>query len=180
MANYKEIVTKAVIGKGKKTFTSTSDIVLEVVPTTILGCWVINHNFRGYKENDKIKIDGSYDINVWYSYDNNTKTDVVRKSNNYQEVVQLSKKEEVEGENEEIIVRSLKQPTVIQADIEGNKIVYTIEKELGIELVGNTKVKIVVDSLDDDDWDLLDEEEKLDKEVEEVIDNSVVEEFLQD
>lgn len=43
MANYKEIVTKAVIGKGKKTFTSTNDILLDVAPTTILGCWVINH-----------------------------------------------------------------------------------------------------------------------------------------
>ena len=175
MANYKEIVTKAVIGKGKKTFTSTNDIILDVAPTTILGCWVINHNFRGYKENDKIKIDGSYDINVWYSYDNNTKTDVVRKSNNYQEVVQLNKKEELDSDNEEIIVRSLKQPTVIQADIDDNKIIYTIEKELGIELVGNTKVKIVVDEEDDDDWDLLDEDNKLDKEVEEVIDNEVVE-----
>lgn len=178
MANYKEIVTKAVIGKGKKKFTSTNNIVSEVVPTTILGCWVINHNFKGYKENDKIKIDGSYDINVWYSYDNNTKTDVIRKTNTYQEVVQLNKKEEIDGENEEIIVRSLKQPTVIQADINNNAIVYTIEKELGIELVGNTKVKIVVDDKDEDDWDLLDEEEKLDTEVEQAIDNEVVEEFL--
>ena len=178
MPNYKEIVTKAVVAKGKKNFTSTNEIVLDVMPTTILGCWVINHNFKGYKENDKIRIDGSYDINVWYSYDNNTKTDVVRKSNSYQEVVQLSKKEELDGNDEEIIVRSLKQPTVIQATIDEKKIVYTIEKELGIELVGNTKVKIAVDSLDDDDWDLLDEEDKLESDVEKAIDNEVVEEFL--
>ena len=180
MSNYKEIVTKAVIGKGKKNFTSTDNVTTEVVPTTILGCWVINHNFKGYKENDKIKIDGSYDINVWYSYDNNTKTDVIKKTNSYQEVVQLNKKEELDGENEEIIVRSLKQPTVIQADINNNSIVYTIEKELGIELVGNTKVKIVVDDKEEDDWELLDEEVKLDEDVEDAIDNEVVEEFLQD
>lgn len=43
MATYKEIVTKAVIGKGKKTFTTTSSIRPEIVPTTVLGCWVINH-----------------------------------------------------------------------------------------------------------------------------------------
>ena len=178
MANYKEIVTKAVIGKGKKTFTSTNTIVADVRPTTILGCWVINHTFKGYKDNDKIKIDGSYDINVWYSYDDNTKTDVIRKTNTYQEVVQLNKKEEIDGDNEEIIVRSLKQPTVIQADINDNSIFYTIEKELGIELVGNAKVKIVVDDALDDDWDLLDEEEKLDNEVEQAIDE-VVEEFLE-
>lgn len=180
MANYKEIVTKAVIGKGKKTFTSTNTITPDVNPTTILGCWVINHNFKGYKENDKIKIDGSYDINVWYSYEGNTKTDVVRKTNTYQEIVQLNKKEELEGENEEIIVRSLKQPTVIQADINDGTILYTIEKELGIELVGNTKVKIVVDDKDDDDWDLLDDDGQavVDGEVDQEIEQQVVEEFL--
>ena len=43
MASYKEIVTKAVVGKGKKTFTTTHTVSPEVVPTTILGCWVINH-----------------------------------------------------------------------------------------------------------------------------------------
>ena len=45
MANTREIVTKAVIGKGKKTFTTTNRAKAEEVPTTILGCWVINHNF---------------------------------------------------------------------------------------------------------------------------------------
>ncbi len=182
MANYKEIVTKAVIGKGKKTFTSTSTIVPDVKPTTILGCWVINHNFKGIKEDGKIKIDGSYDINVWYSYDNNTKTDVVRKNSTYQEVVQLNKKEELDSDDpEEIIVRSLKQPTVIQADINDGTIIYTIEKELGIEIVGNTKVKIVVDE-DEEEWDVLDDgsDEELDEDTNKKIDDEVVEEFLDD
>ena len=46
MSNYREIVTKAVIGKGKKTFTNQNEIEIERTPSTILGCWVINHNFR--------------------------------------------------------------------------------------------------------------------------------------
>lgn len=40
---FKEIVTKAVIGKGKKTFTTTNSITPECNASTILGCWVINH-----------------------------------------------------------------------------------------------------------------------------------------
>lgn len=178
MANYKEIVTKAVIGKGKKTFTSNDTIVPNYDPTTVLGCWVINHTFKGNKENNKIRIDGSYDIDVWYSYDNNTKTDVVRKSNLYQEVVQLNKKNDTDIENEEIIVRSLKQPTVIQADISNGNILYTIEKELGIELVGNTKVKIVVDE-EEDEWEILDSDnDGIPDNIDTAIDNEVVEEFL--
>ena len=35
MANYREIVTKAVIGKGRKHFTTTNSITPEIVPTTI-------------------------------------------------------------------------------------------------------------------------------------------------
>lgn len=43
MAAYKEIVTKAIIGKGKKFFKNSYSIDASEVPTTILGCWVINH-----------------------------------------------------------------------------------------------------------------------------------------
>ena len=68
MSNYKEIVTKAVIGKGKKTFTTTNEKLVDKKPSTILGCWVINHTFKGERKNDAIIITGSYDVNVWYSY----------------------------------------------------------------------------------------------------------------
>lgn len=43
MASYKEIVTKAIIGKGKKYFKDNYDMEVSNTPTTILGCWVINH-----------------------------------------------------------------------------------------------------------------------------------------
>ena len=45
---FKEIVTKAVIGKGKKHFLNTYSLTPEVKPSTILGCWVINHTFNGF------------------------------------------------------------------------------------------------------------------------------------
>lgn len=43
MATFKEIVTKAVIGKGKKQFTDNLSLQVTNKPNTILGCWVINH-----------------------------------------------------------------------------------------------------------------------------------------
>ena len=129
MNNYREIVTKAVVSKGKKLF-STSNKVTVNNPSTILGCWVINHNFNGIKTGNKITIDGSYDVNIWYSYDNDTKTDVVRETNKYSEVINMRERDETLGE--EIIVRSLKQPNCVKVDISGNDILYTVEKELGI------------------------------------------------
>ena len=149
MANYKEIVTKAVISKGKKLFTTNHSIAV-TNPSTILGCWVINHNFNGSLVDGKIVIDGSYDVNIWYSSDNDTKTLVVTDTNTYHEVINMRERDDVSGED--IIVRSLKQPSCVKAEIDGNSISYTIEKELGIELVGDIKVKIEA-SLDEDPWD---------------------------
>lgn len=150
MANYREIVTKSVIGKGKKTFTTTKEKKLDISPSTILGCWVINHQFQGNKVNDKVTITGSYDVNIWYSYDNDTKTDVIREQDTYQETVNIKNNKDVT--NEEIIIRSLKQPSCVKIDIKSNNIVYTIEKELGIELVGDEKVKIAIDETEEP-WD---------------------------
>ena len=90
--------------------------------------------------------------NLSYSYksDDDLKTDVLKKTNNYHEVIYMKNIDDVTGE--EIIVRSLKQPNCIKADIEKDNIVYTIEKELGIELVGDVKVRIEADE-EEDAWD---------------------------
>lgn len=176
MASTREIVTKAVLGKGKRTFTTTNSVTPEITPSTILGCWVINHTFRGNKNNDRIEIVGSYDVNIWYSCEDDTKTEVVRDSNSYREVVNIKRKEDSDVTNEEIIVRSLKQPSCVKAEIVDGKIVYTIEKELGIELVGDTKVKISYDE-EEDPWDdLIDD--NMDENIERQIDSEVNEDYL--
>ena len=36
-------------------FKNNYNITTETTPTTVLGCWVINHNFKGYKSKDKIE-----------------------------------------------------------------------------------------------------------------------------
>ena len=54
MAYFKEIVTKAVIGKGKKTTSIDHKIETDDNINTVLGCWVINHNFNGVNTNNKI------------------------------------------------------------------------------------------------------------------------------
>ena len=43
MGNFREIVTKAVLGKGKKTFVHQGSVNVKNIPSTVLGCWVINH-----------------------------------------------------------------------------------------------------------------------------------------
>ena len=158
MPLFKEIVTKAVIGKGKKLFKDNYMMEVENMPTTILGCWVINHKFKGYKTNDKIGVSGSYDVNIWYSYDNDSKTAVVNKNISYDDLFNVRLKENTDLSNDtDIIVRTLKLPNCLGVNINNKTISFDIEKELGVEVVGETKVKIAIEE-DEDPWDVIDDE----------------------
>ena len=178
MTNYKEIVTKAVISKGKRLFTTTNSVSVSN-PSTVLGCWVINHNFSGTKSNNKIIVNGSYDVNIWYSYDNDTKTAVIKEKNTYSETINMRRNSDMD---EEVIVRSLQQPSCVKAIIDGDKINYTVEKVLGIELVGDVKVK--VETNEEDPWDEILEddivEENDSKIVNEEIDKNIDENFIKE
>lgn len=154
MANLKEIVTKAVIGKTKKKSKEDLTFPIDTSIDTVLGCWIINHTFNGHNENGKVVINGSYDLNLWYSYDNNTKTNVMAKNFNYNETVNVKLKNSSSiDESNEIIVRSLLAPTVSDVKVNGNNVNLSVEKELGVEIVGDTKVRINVED-DYDDYDV--------------------------
>ena len=167
MPLFKEIVTKAVIGKGKKLFKDNYMMEVENKPTTILGCWVINHKFKGYKTNDKIGVSGSYDVNIWYSYENDSKTAVVNKNISYNDLFNVRLKENTDlSTDTDIIVRTLKQPNCSGVNIDGKNITFDIEKELGVEVVGETKVKIAIEE-DEEPWDEI-EDELTEKDLEEI------------
>lgn len=177
MAIFKEIVTKAVVGKGKKYFKNSYSLETTNTPTTVLGCWVINHKFKGYKQGDKIGVDGSYDINIWYSYENDTKTTVVNKKIEYNDIFNVKVKKDADLTSDtEIIVRTLSQPNCTGVTIgDNNTINFDIEKEMGVEVVGETKMKISIEE-DEEPWEDLDEE--VDDKVLEDIDNNVNEDYI--
>ena len=175
MASYKEIVTKAVVGKAKKNSISKFVIRPEETPDTILGCWVINHSFSGKNSNGIVNIEGSFDVNVWYSYNNDTKTSVATKRFSYTDKMNIRLKDGASlNDSSEIIVRSLNQPTVTEVYIDNGGVNLSIEKELGVEVVGNTMIKVSVEE-DPDDYELIEDfdEESVDSEL-----NTVNEDYL--
>jgi spore coat protein E len=177
MPSYKEIVTKAVVGKGKKFFKNNYSIEATNKPSTVLGCWVINHKFKGYKSGEQIGIDGSYDVNIWYSYENDSKTTVINKQIKYNDLFNVKVKQDADLTGDtDIIVRTLKQPTCSKVDIEEDgKISFDIEKELGVEIVGETKMKIAIEE-DEEPWQDLSEE--VTEDIEKEIDENVNENFV--
>ena len=161
MSNFKEIVTKAIIGKAKKTSTNEFLITPELNPDTILGCWVINHKFNGFNNSGVVNLEGTFDVNVWYSYDNDTKTAVSTQSFSYQDKMPARLKDNTTLTNkEEIIVRSLKQPTVTNVKVENGIVKLNVEKELGVEIIGDTKIKVSIED-EEDDYEIVTDEEIL-------------------
>lgn len=169
MAYFKEIVTKAIIGKGKKTTNLNHIVETEDNINTVLGCWIINHSFNGVSNGGKVLVNGSYDINIWYSYDNNTKTNVLVRRFNYQDVMNVKIKENGElTSTSEIIVRALNQPSVTDVFVEGSQVKLSVHKELGVEVVGDTTVRVSVEDEFEDYEEILDEEE-----IVEVLENDI-------
>ena len=106
---------------------------------------------------------------------NDSKTEVLKQTKNYSETINIQGVNE-NINNEEVIIRSLSGPSCVKAEIDGNNINCTIDKVLGIELVGDTKVRI--NALDEiDDWDEIMES---DDEINKKIDEEVNEDYLSD
>lgn len=146
-----------------------------IIVLNFLSPTVITHKFKGYKTNDKIGVSGSYDVNIWYSYDNDSKTAVVNKNISYDDLFNVRLRENADlSSDTDIIVRTLKQPSCSGVNINNKKIVFDIEKELGVEVVGETKVKIAIEE-DEDPWDDIDDELS-DKDIEEI--NNVNADFI--
>lgn len=145
--NYREIITKAVCGNGKKRIQSTDEVMPNQHPSSVLGCWVINHEYRAKKiEGHVVQIEGSYDINVWYSFQENTKTEVVSERVAYCDDIPLSQVDEFSLDNmNDVTAEVMKQPNCIQCSIaEDKKIHVEIEREFAVEVIGETKVKVQV------------------------------------
>lgn len=160
MASYKEIVTKAVVGKAKKANSLHLSLTPDENINTVLGCWVINHNFKGMNQGGKVGVDGAFDVNVWYSYDNDTKTKVNSKRYSYHELYQVPLRGDQSLSNSsEIMVKSLKQPSVSNVKIMNGDIVLDVDKELGVEIVGDTMIKVPVEDLEDDYEEMISEDE---------------------
>lgn len=158
MGEYREIITKAVVAKGRKFTQSNHTICPAHSPTSILGCWIINHKFEAKKCGKTVEIHGSYDINVWYSYNENTKTEVVTERVTYKDVIKLRYRDPDSHDDQEIIAKVLQQPNCCEAVISpnGNKIIVHVEREFLVEVIGETKVCVAVYpekcECDDEEW----------------------------
>ncbi|GEM03363.1 spore coat protein E [Halolactibacillus miurensis] len=152
----REIITKAVIGKGEKETVSKHVIKTPHKPDNILGCWIINHVYHAKQRNQNtVDVNGGFDINVWYAFNDSTKTEVVTEHINYQDPVTLSVTDRHTLNKEaEVYAKMTKQPHSIECTINESDgtIQAEVEKSYLVEVIGDTKVSVRVDpaSIDDE------------------------------
>ena len=169
MSLYREIVTKAVVGKGRLKDNVTLTLPCEHKVSKTLGCWVINNEFSPVYEKGKTYIKGKCELHIWYAYSKDSKTALLQTIHEYQDEVELHMKEDENvSETSELKAFCIKYPTCTKLNVvDHGKIEVEIEKEYSLDVIGETKLKVQVSKLAEDEW-LLDEE----------IDNNVNVEYL--
>jgi spore coat protein E len=162
----REIICKAVCGKGRKFSQVTHTVTPPYSPSSILGAWVINHEYEAVKSADGVEVVGTYDINIWYSYDNNKKTDVAKETVSYVEVVPLSYLDpKHRSATQEVTAQATQEPNCVEASVSstGDNVIIRVEREFQVEMIAETKVCVVVnpggcDDFDDKGFDFADDE----------------------
>ena len=158
MNEVREIVTKAVVAKGRKVIHLSHSMHTTANPYSILGCWIINHEFEASKKDSLVDILGNLEVNIWYSTEENTRTDVLRENISYKKDVKVKKiVKDYMKNSDDVLVKILKHPTVIEAKIVEDKIKLEIEFEILAEVIGETKMQVTVfNPIDSNDMDIED------------------------
>lgn len=143
----KEIVTKAVISKGK--IVDSSSIELEVADSVSrpIGCWVINHNYLCVEENNKLYASGYYDVHIWYAVDNNADTRIYKKTIEYKKEFNMENYN-FEFNNNEYKTYCVEYPSCTALEYRDNKFIINIKLGLAIDVIGESKLLIQVS----DNW----------------------------
>lgn len=161
MNEVREIVTKAVVAKGKKTMHISHSLKTNVHPYSILGCWIINHEFEASKVDDIVDINGSFEVNIWYSGMENTKTDVLKEVVPYKKNIKIKRiVNDYLKNSDDVLAKILRHPKVIDAKIVEDEVKLEIEFEILAEIIGETKMQVTVfhpveaDEVDFEDLDI--------------------------
>lgn len=153
--NIREIITKAIISKGKKRSINKYTFEIDDI-SNVLGCWICNHHFDATIKENKPVVLGTYDLHIWYSSDGGIDSMVKKKQITYMDELDVTKKDERDfiGEDE-IEANCYKQPKCIKVENNLDGIVVEIEKEMAVSIIGKTCLRVETKN-EKETWDEMD------------------------
>ncbi|MCL1989601.1 MAG: outer spore coat protein CotE [Defluviitaleaceae bacterium] len=146
MNEIREILTKAVIGKGNRNF----ELTVMMPETTglvqrVLGAVMTYHQMNAARAGDLIEISGSYEVHVWYTYDDGKQTDIVRTTVDYKDRIELRNALRAHLlDSDEIMVEESVAPYATDVRIESGIIHVDVAFEVMAEVIGETKMRVAI------------------------------------
>ena len=166
----KEIIAKTLSSRGKIHSILDKKIFVSNDISKVLGCWIINLDYKVEKRGDDVYIFGSYEIQLWYACNNDQKTNVYNEIISFDEKVKMICKEELAFDNDisyKVLVEKypyclsmeLKEDKTIELRIESSFIInefkeaiinvectnYREELSLEDEIIMNVNLNYLVD-----------------------------------
>lgn len=151
--SFREIITKAVCGTGRKSirYTNQFNPPGEIVPSQILGCSVTELKLYEPEVKDNstqqiiLGVGGVFEVHVWYAFNNGKETDVLRCPIDFEESIPL---EDYDCQNANFVdarVKVDKNPVVVESLINGDdQIQLATELDISVEVSGETKLLVQV------------------------------------
>lgn len=156
MDDVREIVTKAVVGKGKKIIKINETITPGIDIISILGCFIINHNYNTkIVDRNHVDIAGNAEIDIWVTTKNNTQTEIIRQTFNYTDQIKTrSLVNQLCNDDLNVLVTVVNGPSCVNVEVDSDTLTIEVTLEIVIEVIGETKVQVIicepVELLDDD------------------------------
>lgn len=149
----REIIAQTTCGRGFKEIEYVKYIELnkETTPTRILGCSITNvgkPKALKWKVPERscyyVPVKGSFDIHVWYSYNNDLETAVASTTVVYHETIPISDRS---GRPIGPVVATAKlenDPVVAGTELEGNKIRVAVSLFISTEVIGDSRLLVEI------------------------------------
>ena len=139
----KEIVTKAVVSKGKIVDNQHIQFEVDGNVNKAIGCWVINHNYLSLVENNRVYASGYYDVHIWYAIDNSSDTKILKNTIEYRDEF-VMENSRIDQENSEYKIYCLEYPSCVKLQLLDNKILVNVKKSLAVDVIGESKLLVQV------------------------------------
>lgn len=140
LKNYRHIITKAIVGKGKAKIETKSLLTLPQKPNRILGCWIVNHHYQAKKLKDHVEIAGHFELNIWYAYGGAKKTAVHVENVGYKELIDIHYDSKPIS-RDDVYIKSIDDPECESARIEDDgKVCVETSHHVFVEVIGETTV----------------------------------------
>ena len=146
---YREILTKAIIAKGEKTIKNKETILTEDSVSKVLGCWIINHKYNISLENQKIFVEGTYDVFYWYGFDDDTNCGLSSQTYSFKDEIPYSYTLEKIRLSDKCEIKDSESfnPSCSAMNYDNSIITINVIRKYALDIIGETKIKVKVDDV---------------------------------